>query len=192
MKTVAILLVCTVFGTVPARAASKEETAAVLRASQLQVELTATQAELLATRAQLAAVTKTGVRTAAANGVAIERHAADAAEAVVSVRDAAHQIVDTAESTNLELVRLRATMPINSVPVWLAAIAALVSLLGIVSTIVLALINKGKLAEIHVLTNGNLAKMATELQVANERNAGLRESLSYANKEVPAPSNKTP
>jgi hypothetical protein len=193
------LAVLYIFISALAFAGPKEDAAAI---KQLQAQHAADQILIDNLTAQNAQLSGSGTKT----GRAITKLAAAGADqsalstkqsvaVIASVESHAAGAQAAAEDTQETAARIEnkvdAISPMMSVPVWLAAIAGMVSVIGVAGSVMLAFINKSKLAEIHILTNSNLAKITGDLQVANEKIAGLRELVSYTSKDAPAPSNKT-
>lgn len=180
--------------------------------SDLAVEKAKTaqlQAQLAAAQAQIRNQGVQAVSASASNGAAIQRlgqsqrsatnaqtnelkavlseHAQKGDQAVAQVQDAAQKIVDSNEDTKLEFAKLKAASPQNSVPVWLAAIAGIVSVIATAGSIAIAVVTRNKVVagnqtqvelvkkadEIHTLTNSNLNKITSDLHVATERIVGL-------------------
>lgn len=117
---------------------------------------------------------KLSSKSVAATGKAVAGLREDVKKASAENQQAASDVADSAQSTRLELAKLRAEMPINSSPVWLAAIAALVTIIGTIGSISLAVINR-KINEVHVLADGNLSTITAELKIANDKIAALQK-----------------
>lgn len=144
-------------------------------------ENTATALSAKNTAGNGAAITKLGTKLGAAGKLAAGQSTASAVEAKTAATDTkavvdSIQVKAEAIKTNTEQLQqaVDKNAPINSVPVWIAAIGGIVSMFGVLGSIVLAVLNRGKLQEIHVLADGNLTRISGELQIANEKIAGLR------------------
>lgn len=116
---------------------------------------TQNQAELVKLRAQITARSKDAAainRDAASSRTEAQATAAGQSDAIATVQQ-------SADAIQLQLAQLNAARPINSVQVWLAAIAVIGTLFGLIVTVILAVINHSKVNTVAEHVNGLNEKM---------------------------------
>jgi hypothetical protein len=121
------------------------------------------RAALVKLQAQMAARSKDAA--VATKSAAVGRDvAADAAmsarETATATTNAVVGVQDSANSIQLQLAELKAQQPLNSVAVWLSAIAAIGALIGTLGSIALAVINHVKVVKVEKQTDGMVGKIA--------------------------------
>jgi hypothetical protein len=163
----------------------KDLAVAQAQVRDLKLQLSATnqrdidnRAALVKLQAQMAARSKDAA--VATKSAAVGRDiAADAAmsarETATATTNAVVGVQDSANSIQLQLAELKAQQPLNSVAVWLSAIAAIGALIGTLGSIALAVINHVKVEKVEKQTDGMVGKIAA-MSEAKGHAAGVAEA----------------
>jgi hypothetical protein len=119
---------------------------------QIKASIAGNQSELLKLRAQVAARSKDAASLAASGRSEAKATASGQSDAIATVQQ-------STDAIQLQIAQLKAASPVNSVPVWLAAIALIGTFFGTLGTVILAIINHTKTSVIEQHVNGMVEKM---------------------------------